>query len=83
MDILQAARQLYPGTAWVCITDKEGKRTLTQAIDGTPRVPIPDLDKLDAIVAAYVLPVASPSLQDQLTALQMQVKTLLAAQGKQ
>lgn len=80
MDILQAARQIYPGTAWICHTDNDGNRTLLQADDGTPRVVIPDLKKLDAIVSAYVPPPAQPSLQDQVTALQAQVNALLAAQ---
>lgn len=45
----------------------------------TPPNPIPTLDQVNAVIAAYVPP---PSIQDQLAALQTQVAQLLATQGK-
>lgn len=45
MDILQAARQLRPGTAW-----NFSNGVLGQAIDGTPRVQVPTMAELQAVI---------------------------------
>jgi len=45
MTILEAAAQLIPGTAWNLDGD-----VLSQADDGTSRVPIPDMAELQALV---------------------------------
>jgi len=77
MDILQAARQLYPGTAWVCHADENGDRILLQVEDGTPRVQVPNLSILDALVAAYIPP---PTQEDRIKQLEDQISQLIAAQ---
>ena len=73
MDILQAARQLNPGTSWNLSKDKGGNRILTQAIDGTPRILIPDFTVLDAIVASEI---KKPTLEERIIALEEKTKNL-------
>ena len=78
MDIMQAARKLRPGTAWVYkeILDKKTGNVsgqLTQAEDGTPRVTVPSLSELDAVMKAaeYIELRAReyPAITDQLDAI--------------
>lgn len=51
MDILQAARQLRPGTAW----NLRGS-VLEQADDGTPRVTVPTLAELQPVMDSDTTP---------------------------
>lgn len=68
MDILQAARQLRPGTAWNL---RAG--VLEQVVDDAPRVEVPTLEELNAVMqpVAYRDQRASeyPPIADQLDAL--------------
>ena|SRR5690349_10229834 len=78
MDILQAARQLRPGTAWTLITDFNPDRSvksqqLVQAEDGSPRVKVPTMAELQPVMDSDTYAVqraaAYPSIGDQLDAL--------------
>lgn len=68
MDILQAARQLRPGTSWNL---RDG--ALEQVNDDSPRVEVPTLDELNAVMqtVAYRDQRAPeyPPIGDQLDAL--------------
>ena len=68
MDILQAARQLVPGTSWNL---KDGQ--LVQAEDGTPRVSPPTQEALQILIDATAYQdrrrLAYPSVGDQLDAI--------------
>lgn len=68
MTIVQAASKLRPGTAW----NWDGE-TLTQAVDGTPRVAVPTMEELQPIIDSdsYIAKrIASyPPISDQLDAL--------------
>ena len=80
MDILQAARQLRPGTAWVCEYQDGEYVNLRQADDGTPRVDVPTQDELQGVIdkVAYKdkRAFAYPPLPDQLDALWKYLNTL-------
>lgn len=75
MQIVQAAGQLRPGTAW----NYDVVRGLVQADDACPRVAVPSMDEINAVVIAYVPP---QTQAEQIAVLQAQVAALLAAQGR-
>ena len=68
MHITEAAAKLRPGTAW----NHNGKE-LIQADDGTPRVSVPSISELSALIDADAYrekrSMDYPSIQDQLDAL--------------
>lgn len=68
MDILQAARQLRPGTVWNLRGD-----SLEQVEDGSPRVDIPTLEEIQTVLNETAYQDARrpeyPPIGDQLDAL--------------
>lgn len=64
MDILQAARQLRPGTAWsVSGSLNSASSVLTQAEDATTRVAIPTPAELQPVMDSDTTPAAITAVQ--------------------